>query len=199
MLTDCTGLLLTAYLLLRKVASKRLVAINGYFKYICIIHCNTFSGFTRYSRRLIDVKGVIFNGDIFKVFLICRQIYAMKTSEFRSAAHYNNVIYSLIGHVIERLGGSSTEVTWEQLIVKLVLSRLNMTETSFYHERDQPEQFSKQYFHQYADNKTTSHLFNHLLIRSSQASYWVWSITCSIIHYSGQCQIANYMYVHLSA
>lgn len=91
--------------------------------------------------------------------------------EFRSESHYNNVIYSLVGHVIERLAENGYRVTWEQLMEELVLDRLNMTETSFYHDRRHVELFAKHYVHHRVDNKTESVLFDHRLLRPVQFIY----------------------------
>jgi CubicO group peptidase (beta-lactamase class C family) len=99
--------------------------------------------------------------------LIFRQIRYMKaTAGFRSDAYYNNIIYSLVGHVIERLADSRSAVTWERLIIDMLIKRLNMMETSFYHDRDDPDQFAAQYVHNIMYNNTRSVLFNHSLLRS---------------------------------
>jgi len=64
------------------------------------------------------------------------------SSNFRSRSFYNNVIYSLAGHVVERLGAGRS---WESLVRELILDRLDMTQTSFYDARDQPDQFARPY------------------------------------------------------
>ena len=63
---------------------------------------------------------------------------------FRSKALYNNVVYSVAGHVVEQLGAGGS---WELLLRELVLDPLNMTETSFYHARDHPDKFAQPYVH----------------------------------------------------
>jgi len=72
---------------------------------------------------------------------------------FRSRAVYNNVIYSLAGHVIEHLGGGRS---WESLLHQLVLDPLNMTQTSFYDALlgDTTERFAQPYLH--PDGVTTA-------------------------------------------
>ena len=56
----------------------------------------------------------------------------------------NNVVYSLAGHVIEQLGAARS---WESLLRELVLDPLNMTQTSFYDSRDDPDRFARPYLH----------------------------------------------------
>jgi len=76
----------------------------------------------------------------------CSNIKNMQASlKFRSEASYNNVIYSLAGHAIEQLGGAGK--SWESLVRELVLDPLNMTQTSFYHDRDEPHSFAQPYLH----------------------------------------------------
>lgn len=66
------------------------------------------------------------------------------SSKFRSQSFYNNVIYSLAGHVIEQLGAGRS---WESLLRELVLDPLNMTQTSFYDAPDHPDRFARPYLH----------------------------------------------------
>ena len=66
------------------------------------------------------------------------------SQNFRSQALYNNVVYSVAGHVVEQLGAGGS---WESLLRELVLDPLNMTETSFYHARDDPDKFAQPYVH----------------------------------------------------
>ena len=75
----------------------------------------------------------------------CRIIRNMNASfNFRSRAIYNNVVYSVAGHVVEQLGAGRS---WESLLRELVLDPLNMTQTSFYHARDDREMFARPYLH----------------------------------------------------
>jgi len=66
------------------------------------------------------------------------------STNFRSESFYNNVIYSLAGHVIERLGGGRS---WESLLRELVLDPLNMTQTWFYDAPDNPDRLAQAYLH----------------------------------------------------
>jgi len=66
------------------------------------------------------------------------------SANFRSQSHYNNVIYSLAGHVIERLGGGRS---WESLLRELVLDPLNMTHSWFYDSPDNPDRLAQPYLH----------------------------------------------------
>jgi len=66
------------------------------------------------------------------------------SSNFRSQSFYNNVVYSLIGHVIEHLGAGRS---WESLLRELVLDPFDMTQTSFYDAPDNPDKFARPYLH----------------------------------------------------
>jgi len=65
-------------------------------------------------------------------------------ANFRSQSLYNNVIYSLAGHVVEQLAGGKR---WEHMLRRLILDPLNMTQTSFYDARDDPDRFARPYLH----------------------------------------------------
>jgi len=84
-----------------------------------------------------------------KVTLVCCLLFSLirnmdASSNFRSESVYNNVVYSLAGHVIERLGGGRS---WESLLRDLILDPLSMTQTSFYDARDHPDRFARPYLH----------------------------------------------------
>jgi len=71
-------------------------------------------------------------------------------SQFRARSTYNNVVYSLAGHVAGRLGGGRS---WESLLRELVLDPLNMTQTSFFDARDVPLRFARNYVHRRDDRQ----------------------------------------------
>jgi len=75
-------------------------------------------------------------------------------SKFRDRSTYNNVVYSLAGHVVSGLGGGRS---WESLLRQLVLDPLDMTQTSFYDARDVPTRFARPYVHPYGVPLPWSH------------------------------------------
>jgi hypothetical protein len=80
--------------------------------------------------------------DVFNRQDIVRQIRYMESrTNFRSQSVYNNVVYSLAGHVIETLGGG--DQSWETLMRDRLLGPLNMTGTTFYHDRDESALFAR--------------------------------------------------------
>lgn len=85
-------------------------------------------------------------------------------SDFRSTAYYNNIIYSLVGHVIEKLAATGA---WEDVMSEMVFAPLNMTETCFYHDCSEPEEEMAQHYIHYpdVDGKMLSLVFDHSLIR----------------------------------
>ena len=103
-----------------------------YYKCYCILHGAAFSGHTVYLNDVscVSRRSAIRNMDA--------------SFNFRSRASYNNIVYSVAGHVIEQLGAGRS---WESLLRELVLDPLNMTQTSFYHERDDPDRFARPYLH----------------------------------------------------
>lgn len=50
-----------------------------------------------------------------------------EASEFRSKAEYNNVMYSLVGHLAEKLEGKD----YRELLAKQLLHPLSMRHTTF--------------------------------------------------------------------
>ena len=93
---------------------------------------------------------------IFNPLLPCARIIRNMdaSSKFRSRSSYNNVVYSLAGHVVERLGAGRS---WESLLRELVLDPLDMTQTSFYDSRDVPTRFARPYVHSYGVQTAWSH------------------------------------------
>lgn len=77
--------------------------------------------------------GVWFNSELSRYDIVSRLKFLEPSCSLREKFQFNNMMFSLIGHVIEKVTGK----TWEEVVISRIMAPLGMTHSCFFIEESQ--------------------------------------------------------------
>ncbi|XP_066267018.1 gigasin-6-like [Branchiostoma lanceolatum] len=141
------------------------------------------TGLQRFPAGLLQ-----FGMDIDRAELARRVRHFSEVRPFRTAFYYNNVLYSLAGHVAERLAGK----TFEQLLRERIFLPLGMNDTTFV-----ADAFEEGNFSNFAQNYVTYSENGHSLAANRESYRITKLLAPSGGVASNAVDMARYMQLHL--